>query len=103
MFIMDTSNYRVLRWIVGDPLGYTVAGGNGNGGASTQIGASYGLFIDDQYNVYVSEQTNHRITLWLSSNPSIGNIVIHSPLFLLIISSLIVLILISGCWWKWRR
>ncbi|CAF5031402.1 unnamed protein product, partial [Rotaria sp. Silwood1] len=72
MFIMDTSNYRVLRWQVGDTLGYVVAGGNGNGGAFTQITTSYGLFVDNQYNVYVSENANHRITKWLSANPTTG-------------------------------
>ncbi|CAF5222130.1 unnamed protein product, partial [Rotaria magnacalcarata] len=77
MFIMDTSNYRVLRWQMGDTLGYVVAGGNGNGGAFTQIGASYELFIDAQYNVYVSENSNHRVTKWLSTNPSIGILVIY--------------------------
>ncbi|CAF1082804.1 unnamed protein product [Rotaria sordida] len=72
MFIMDTSNYRVLRWVVGDPLGYIVAGGNGGGGAYTQIGASYELFVDNQFNVYVSENSNHRITKWFSTNPTNG-------------------------------
>ncbi|CAF4633918.1 unnamed protein product, partial [Rotaria socialis] len=41
----------------------------------TQIGASYELFIDTQYNVYVSENSNHRVTKWLSTNPSIGILV----------------------------
>ncbi|CAF4459743.1 unnamed protein product, partial [Rotaria sp. Silwood2] len=72
MFILDTSNYRVLRWQVGDTLGYIVAGGNGNGGAFTQIGASYGIFADEQYNIYISEQTNHRVTKWLNGNTGTG-------------------------------
>lgn len=76
MFIMDTSNYRVLKWTLGDNLGFIVAGGNGNGGGSTQIGASYELFVDQQYNIYVSENSNHRLTKWLSTNPSTGVIVI---------------------------
>ncbi|CAF4887764.1 unnamed protein product, partial [Rotaria magnacalcarata] len=55
MFILDTTNYRVLQWQAGEPMGYIVAGGNGNGAALTQIGVSYELFVDDQYNIYISE------------------------------------------------
>ncbi|CAF1683762.1 unnamed protein product, partial [Didymodactylos carnosus] len=72
MFILDTTNYRVLKWQLGEPIGYVVAGGNGNGGAFTQIGASYSFFVDDQYNVYVSENGNHRVTVWFSRNITAG-------------------------------
>lgn len=77
MFIMDTSNYRVIRWDAGDPQGVIVAGGQGNGGAFNQIGASYELFVDNQYNVYVSENSNHRITLWTVLNMTWGVLVSH--------------------------
>jgi sugar lactone lactonase YvrE len=75
MFIMDTSNYRVLRWQLGDPLGYIVAGGNGNGGAFTQIGTSYSLFVDSQYNIYVSDSGNSRVTKWFAGNTTAGTLV----------------------------
>ncbi|CAF5054502.1 unnamed protein product, partial [Rotaria sp. Silwood1] len=75
MFIMDTTNYRVLRWQLGDPIGYIIAGGNGNGGAFTQIGISYCFFVDDQYNVYVSENSNHRVTVWSIHNRTAGTLV----------------------------
>ena len=89
MFIMDTSNYRIMRWDAGDPLGVIVAGGQGNGAAFNQIGVSYELFVDSQYNVYVSENSNHRITLWtilnmtsgvLVSNRLINSSLVHSQL-----------------------
>lgn len=75
MFIMDTSNYRVIRWDVGEPQGLIVAGGQGGGAAFNQIGASYELFVDNQYNVYVSENSNHRITLWTTLNMTWGVLV----------------------------
>ena len=75
MFIMDTSNYRVIRWQVSDPLGITVAGGS-NGAAFTQIGASYALYVDQQYNVYVSENSNHRVTKWSATNTTSGVLVL---------------------------
>ena len=77
MFILDTSNYRLLRWQVGDTLGYVVAGGRGNGGGFNQMGASYGLFVDSNFNVYISEQTNHRVTLWYQGNLTAGTLVTY--------------------------
>lgn len=75
MFILDTTNYRVLRWQLNDAMGYVVAGGNGNGAGYNQIGVSYSLFVDNQYNVYVSENSNHRVTAWYARNITAGTIV----------------------------
>ena len=81
MYILDTSNYRVLRWQFGEPLGYLVAGGSGNGAQVNQIGGSYSIFVDSNSNVYVSESTNHRVTFWSTTNTSYGIVVIHSQFF----------------------
>jgi hypothetical protein len=75
MYILDTSNYRVLKWTVGDPLGYIIVGGNGNGAAFTQIGTSYAIFVDNQFNIYVSESSNNRVTKWLVTNTTAGILV----------------------------
>ena len=75
MYILDTSNYRVLQWQFGEPFGYVVAGGNGAGSALTQITTSYAMFVDSQSNIYVSEYSNHRVTLWLSTNTTSGTLV----------------------------
>ncbi|CAF4169007.1 unnamed protein product [Rotaria sp. Silwood2] len=75
MFILDTSNYRVFKWQLGEPMGYIVAGGNGNGAAYTQIGVSYAMFVDDQYSVYVSESSNNRITQWSMNNATSGALI----------------------------
>ncbi|CAF1116879.1 unnamed protein product [Rotaria sordida] len=75
MFILDNYNFRVLKWQVGDQVGYVVAGGHGNGSLFTQMGYSRGIFADDQYNIYLSEQTNHRVTLWSVSNTTAGQLV----------------------------
>lgn len=75
MFILDTSNYRVLKWQLGEPLGYVVAGGNGNGGGLNQIGGSYAMFIDSQSNIYVSDSGNDRVTFWSATNKTAGILV----------------------------
>jgi len=76
MYILDTTNCRVLRWAVGDPLGYVVAGGNGAGSALTQFSTSYGMFVDSQFNIYVSDFANHRIVKWFSTNTTSGILVL---------------------------
>jgi len=81
MYILDSYNYRVLRWTVGDPLGYIIVGGNGNGAAFTQIGTSYGIFVDSQLNIYVSEYGNNRVTKWTNGNTTAGVLVRFDLLF----------------------
>lgn len=68
MYILDRTNYRVLKWQYGEPLGYVVAGGAGAGSALNQFSTSYGMFIDQQTNIYISDSANCRVTLWQASN-----------------------------------
>jgi hypothetical protein len=75
MYILDATNYRVLKWQLGDPLGYVVAGGSGSGAGLNQITASYGMWVDNQYNIYISDYSNHRVTLWLARNTTTGILV----------------------------
>ncbi len=74
MFIMDTDNYRVLKWQAGEPLGYVVAGGRGAGSTYDRLGTCYALFVDNQYNVYVSDNSN-RVTIWRVTNSSYSQLV----------------------------
>ena len=75
MYILDTTNYRVMRWQIGEPMGYVVAAGAGGGAALTQIDTAYGLFVDSQGNIYISEYGNHRVTFWTPTNASYGTLV----------------------------
>ena len=75
MFIMDTLNYRVMKYLPGQPLGFAVAGNRGSGTTLDKIGTSYGIYLDDQLNIYISEYSNHRVTVWLNGNTTAGSIV----------------------------
>lgn len=75
MYIADSANYRIQRWLPDQPVGYTVAGGRGNGATFDKIGLVYAIFVDDQGNVYVSENSNHRVTLWLAGNTTASRLV----------------------------
>ena len=76
MYILDTTNYRVLRWKLGEPMGTVVAGGRSWGTSLTQITTSYAMYVDNQYNIYVSEYGNNRVSKWLPTNTSSGILVI---------------------------
>jgi hypothetical protein len=75
LYIADMSNYRIQKWLPNEPLGYTVAGGRGNGATLDKIGVVYGIFVDSMGSVYVSENSNHRVTLWFAWNTTAGQIV----------------------------
>lgn len=75
MYILDTYNCRVLTWKVGEPIGTVVVNGRGCSSAYTNIGRSYGLFVDSQTNIYVSENVYHRVTLWYNGNNTAGTLV----------------------------
>lgn len=82
MYIADASNYRIQKWLPGQPLGVTVAGGAGNGAGLNQIGFVYSIFVDDQSNIYISDNTYHRVVLWLFSNITAGQLVSSFSFFL---------------------
>ena len=82
MFILDSYNYRVLRWAVGEPLGTVVVNGRGSGSTFDRIGLSYALFIDGSNNIFVSDAGNQRVTKWFNGNNTLGFLVNASFLFL---------------------
>ena len=67
MYIADTSNYRIMKYLSGQPLGSIVAGGRGSGTTLDKIGTSYAITLDSQSNIYVSEYSNHRVTKWINT------------------------------------
>jgi serine/threonine protein kinase, bacterial len=81
MYILDTNNYRVLRWPLGNTFGTVVVNGRGAGSTLDRIGVSYALCLDNQNNIYVSDAGNHRVTKWIAGNNTIGQLVNDSLLF----------------------
>lgn len=56
-------------------MGTVVVGGRGSGTTFDKITTSYAMFVDNQYNIYVSENGNHRVTKWLNGNTTAGSLV----------------------------
>ncbi|CAF1614150.1 unnamed protein product [Rotaria magnacalcarata] len=73
LYILDTSNYRVLRW--SNNVVTVVAGGFGAGSTYDKMSTSYSMFIDASYNIYVSDYGNHRVALWSAGYPNMSQLV----------------------------
>ncbi|CAF2163745.1 unnamed protein product [Rotaria magnacalcarata] len=55
--------------------GVTVAGGNGEGGATNQLQYPFGLFVDDDQTVVIADFRNHRIMQWKNGDTTNGQVV----------------------------
>lgn len=75
IYISDSLNYRVQKWVPGQLNGTTVAGGQGIGSALNKLGVSYGVSVDPQSNIYISDYTYHRVVFWTAGNTTIGRLV----------------------------
>jgi hypothetical protein len=82
MFIVDSANYRVFKWQIGDPIGTVIAGGRGLGTTYDKLARCYALFVDSQSNVYVSDYGNSRVTKWFNGNTTAGLLVFIIKLFI---------------------
>ena len=75
MYILDTNNYRVVKWVRGEPLGFSVVGNRGPGSTLDKFSTSYGMYVDKEMNIYVSDYANHRVTKWFNGNTTAGVVV----------------------------
>ena len=64
LYIADSVNHRIQKWIVGENSGVTVAGEEGNGNALSQLSYPYTVLVDLDGCMYISDFDNHRIMRW---------------------------------------
>jgi sugar lactone lactonase YvrE len=77
IYVLDAFNYRIMKWAPGAAAGSIVAGGNGNGSNSNQIGLAAAFFLDvNTLTIWIADTMNNRIVKW--SNSSNGVIVCGS-------------------------
>ncbi|CAM4828074.1 unnamed protein product [Rotaria magnacalcarata] len=55
--------------------GVTIAGGNGEGGATNQLSYPHGLFVEDDQTVVIADRYNHRIMQWKNGHTTNGQFV----------------------------
>lgn len=61
VYVADSGNNRVMRWLHGDKQGTVIVGGNGDGAEPNQLSYPTGLSFDRYGNLYVSDSENHRV------------------------------------------
>ncbi|CAF0965936.1 unnamed protein product [Rotaria magnacalcarata] len=71
IYIADSKNHRIQKWVKGAKEGITVAGGNGLGSMPNQLNAPKGVWVDVYGNVFVCDTRNQRIQKW-SVNANVG-------------------------------
>ncbi|CAF1361079.1 unnamed protein product [Didymodactylos carnosus] len=78
LYIDDSGNHRVQLWNNSATNGATVAGTTGNAGnGSNQLSYIYGIWVDSNENIYVTDRDNYRVMKWTSGNASSGTIVVN--------------------------
>ena len=61
LYIADSGNNRILKWLPGDSGGILVAGGQGPGSNTTQLNGPKKVCVDVNENIYVADSVNHRV------------------------------------------
>ena len=73
LYVLDTYNHRVVKWLPGAIQGSVVAGGNNNGSDLNQLYYPHAFSVDDSGNIYIADWDNRRIVKW-DVNSSEGTI-----------------------------
>jgi DNA-binding beta-propeller fold protein YncE len=62
VYVADSGNDRIMRWVKGATEGSVIVGGKGEGGRqSDQLNGPIGLSFDRYGNLYVVDRGNHRV------------------------------------------
>ncbi|CAF4272915.1 unnamed protein product [Adineta steineri] len=66
LYIADTYNHRIQKWLYGASSGTTVAGQSGvSGSAFNQLYTPFDLIVDTNGSMFIVDDGNNRIVLWL--------------------------------------
>ena len=75
IYVSDTQNDRVMKWLKDAKEGVVVAGGQGRGNSLNQLNSPYGLVVNELGDIYVADCENNRIMCWLLRSKE-GHVVI---------------------------
>ena len=73
IFVADTHNHRIQKFLPGSKNGITVAGGNGQGSAANQLNIPGDVFVDLNGYIFVSDINNNRIQKFPPSATNLTN------------------------------
>ncbi|CAF3664205.1 unnamed protein product [Rotaria sp. Silwood1] len=61
LYIADSKNHRIQRWLAGATSGTTIAGTGISGSGATSLNIPRDVFVDSAQNIYVADSANNRI------------------------------------------
>ncbi|CAF1233402.1 unnamed protein product [Didymodactylos carnosus] len=64
IYIADSNNHRIVRWLKGAKSGEIIGPRGGGGNLSNQLGLVHDLAFDHKGNLYVSDSSNHRVQMF---------------------------------------
>ena len=64
VFVSDSNNHRVMKWVEGAREGVVVAGGGGIGKDLTKLSHPQGVIVDHLETVFVVDPGNYRVMRW---------------------------------------
>ncbi|CAF1617054.1 unnamed protein product, partial [Didymodactylos carnosus] len=72
MYIADTNNNRIQRWLLNATSGTTSAGSSsGTGGSSASLlNTPNAVYVDSNQNLYIADSSNYRVQYWQSGASS---------------------------------
>ncbi|CAF1056663.1 unnamed protein product [Adineta steineri] len=70
IYVADSRNHRVMRWLKDATNGTLIAGGNGQGSSSDQFDLPADLSLDREGNLYVTDMMNNRVQKFLIDKSS---------------------------------
>ncbi|CAF1108777.1 unnamed protein product [Adineta steineri] len=75
IYISDSANHRIIKWIKGAKEGIVIAGGNGQGNGTHQLAFPRGIALHSNGDIFIADTSNHRIVRWTQQAKS-GTIII---------------------------
>ena len=70
VYVADSNNHRIQKWVIGGSSGLTIAGGNSNGTGLNQLNTPRAVLSDSNGVLYISDTNNHRVVMWTSGATS---------------------------------
>ena len=75
LYVSDSFNQRVMKWVKNAKKGVVVAGGQERGESLKQLFGPMGVTVNDLGDIYVADSANHRIMCW-SSGSEEGRVIV---------------------------
>ncbi|CAF3743386.1 unnamed protein product [Rotaria sp. Silwood1] len=64
LYIVDSNNHRIQKYLFGALTGQTVAGNGTSGSSQYQLSYPLTMMIDSNENLYISDTSNARVQYW---------------------------------------